>query len=395
MEHGNREKEKALHLTRRHGMTKRLLLIGGGHAHLFVLEAMRRRRRESEALVDAVLVSREVMMPYSGMLPGLVAGHYRTRECHVDLRPLAEAAGVRLVEASIDRIDLTQRLAMAQDAAWPFDLVSIDIGSTLDLSAVPGAETHAVGVRPVGAFIQSWRYLLDHIEHLPGPLHGIVVGGGAGGLELLLAMASRLAPYRERMKWSLVTRGDLLPGYPSSAVRRMTRHLANAGIALKTHLDVVRVDDGSIVLSDGSTAAFDALVWATGSSPQAWPAKAGLAVTGNGFIHVNSCLQSVSHPDVFAGGDISTDPSQPRPKAGVYAVRQGPVLAENLLRHAAGKPLQRYRAQHDYLSLLSTGPRHAVASWYGVTWEGDWVWRWKERIDRRFMQRFSPPFSDA
>lgn len=372
-------------------MAKKLLLIGGGHAQLFVLEALRERRSEIADLVEVTLVSRDMVTPYSGMLPGLISGHYRTSECHIDLRPLAADAGVTLTQAAIDRLDLSSGSAWAGESRWQFDLASIDIGSSLALSAVPGAADHAVGVRPVDQFLEQWRMLLSRIGELPGPLHGIVVGGGAGGVEIALAMAHRLAPYRERIKWSLVTRGSILSGYPQGTVARMTRHLAKAGIALKADVDVVQVDDGSLRLSDGSIASFDALVWATGSAAQAWPSAAGLASVDQGYIEINSFLQSVSHPQVFAAGDIATDPRQRRPKAGVFAVRQGPILAENLLRQAAGQTLRRYRPQSDYLSLLSTGPRHAVASWYGLNWEGDWVWRWKDRIDRRFMHRFSKP----
>ena len=168
----------------------------------------------------------------------------------------------------------------------------------------------------------------------------------------------------------------------------MARHLAAAGIALRSDTDVASVEEGMLHFADGGTAAFDALLWATGAGAQPWVAQSGLACV-DGFAHVDSHLRSVSHPHVFAAGDIATDPLQPRAKAGVYAVRQGPVLAENLLRTEAGQPLAAYVAQQGHLSLVSTGGRHALAAWRGMTWEGDWVWRWKDAIDRRFMQRFT------
>ena len=224
--------------------------------------------------------------------------------------------------------------------------------------------------------------------------HLVVVGGGAGGAEAALALAARLAPWRAQVKCSLVTAGELLPGYPRRAARLLARHLAQAGVALRLHARVVTVEDGRLLFADGSAAAFDRLLWATGSAPQTWPAASGLACDAAGFVAVNRHLQSISHPEVFAAGDIASCAQDPRPKAGVFAVRQGPFLAENLLRRAL-QPQRRllsYRPQRDYLSLLSTGARHAVASWYGLVWQGDWVWRWKDRIDRRFMQRFSAPF---
>jgi NADH dehydrogenase FAD-containing subunit len=172
----------------------------------------------------------------------------------------------------------------------------------------------------------------------------------------------------------------------------MTARLAAAGVAIRTGSPIARVEADHLVFADGSIAACDQVLWATGSAAAQWPSAAGLACVDDGFISVNQYLQSVSHPHVFAAGDMATDITQRRPKAGVFAVRQGPVLAANLLHHAAGQPLLAYRAQRHYLSILSGGGRHAVACWYGLVWQGSWVWQWKNRIDRRFMQRFSPPF---
>ncbi len=378
-------------------MRKRLLLIGGGHAHLFVLEALRRRRAEWRDRLEVTLLARELHTPYSGMLPGLIAGHYRPRECHVDLQPLAAGAGVALQTAEVDRIDFSTRIAYAGAHAWPFDIVSLDIGSAPPLAAVPGAVQHACGIKPIPAFLERWRQLQAQLEQQTRPLHLVVVGGGAGGVEAALAMAYRLGAERERMRCSLVTASELLPGYPRRTARMVARHLAAAGVALRSEARVTSVQPGRLLFADGSAASFDQLLWATGAAPQAWLAASGLARSGDGFVAVNRHLQSTSHADVFAAGDVASCAQDPRPKAGVFAVRQGPVLAENLLRHALQplQPLVAYRPQRDYLSLLSTGARHAVASWYGLTWQGDWVWRWKDRIDRRFVQRFSAPFESG
>lgn len=366
-----------------------MLLVGGGHSHLFVLEALRERAPEWRDRLEVTMVSRELQTPYSGMLPGLVAGHYRHNEAHVNLAPLAAAAGVELVQASIVALDPDARLAVdAEGRQWAFDIASLDIGSTPPLSQVPGAARHALGVKPVDVFLQEWRTLQARAGELVRPVHIVVVGGGAGGVELALALAHRMASRSDRLGWSLVTRGKLLPGYPRAAARRMARHLAAAGIAVRSDTDVARVEQGMVHFADGGSAAFDALLWATGAGAQPWVAQSGLACI-DGFVHVDSQLRSVSHPHLFAAGDIATDPLQPRAKAGVYAVRQGPVLADNLLRTATGQPLAAYLAQRGHLSLVSTGGRHALAAWRGLTCEGDWVWRWKDAIDRRFMQRFT------
>lgn len=376
-------------------MRKRLLLIGGGHAHLFVLEALRRRRAEWQDRLEVTLLSRDLQTPYSGMVPGLLAGHYRPRECHIDLLPLAASAGVTLAQASVDRIDFSAQQALAGAQRWPFDLVSLDIGSAPDLSTIPGAAQHAFGIKPISQFLDQWRYFQSALEQRARPLHLVVVGGGAGGVEAVLAMAYRLGADRSRVKWSLVTGSELLPGYPRRTARLMARHLAAAGVALRRDARVAAVEPGKLLFADGASAAFDSVLWATGAAPPAWLAECAMARGDDGFVAVDRCLQSISHPQLFAAGDIATVVGEPRPKAGVFAVRQGPTLGENLLRQALApsQPLLRYRPQRDYLSLLSTGPRHAVASWYGLAWQGAWVWRWKDRIDQRFMRRFSAPFA--
>jgi selenide,water dikinase len=374
---------------------KRLLLIGGGHAHLFVLDALRHRRHQWQGQIDVTLVSRDLHTPYSGMLPGLIAGHYRPSECHIDLLPLAEAANVALIQAEVRQLDLVRNTARSESGEWPFDIVSIDIGSTSPLLAVPGASDYAIGVKPIDLFLQQWRRLQDQITDLGKPVHIVVAGGGAGGVEVVLAMAYRLRGSRSRVKWSLVTRDELLPGYPRRAARLMEKRLANAGVALRSGVAVSRIEQGKLYFPDGSHALFDALVWATGAAPQSWVEASGVECVDNGFISVSSSLQSTTHAHVFAAGDIATNIRHKHPKAGVYAVRQGPVLADNLLRFAFNDTLRDFRPQRDYLSLLSTGDRHAIASWYGLAWQGAWIWRWKNRIDKRFMQRFTGPFAVA
>jgi selenide,water dikinase len=387
---------------------RNLLLVGGGHAHLFVLEALRRQPARWTDEFDVTMLSSTLQTAYSGMLPGLIAGHYRSSECHVDLRPLAEAAGVRLVEGAVDRLNADIGIAQAAGAEWPYDVASIDIGSLPPLHAVPGAAQFAIGIKPIDRFLDAWTRLQQesgdtqrtsaagHSAQRNGPVpHVVVVGGGAGGVELALAMAWRLKRTGKPVRFSLVTRGALLPEHPAR-VRRLARQaLAAASVAVQADSGVVRVELGVLHVEGGGSAAFDVLIWATGAAPQSWIGHTGLVCTADGFIVQDALLRSVSHPNVFAAGDIATQPGQPQPKAGVFAVRQGPVLAENLLRAMAGEPGMPYTPQRHMLSLLATGGRHAIASWHGFGWQGDWVWRWKNRIDRRFMARFAAPFPQA
>ncbi|MDB5855631.1 MAG: hypothetical protein JWR22_3672 [Herminiimonas sp.] len=389
------------------GLGKRkLVLVGGGHAHLFVLEALRRQPSRWKGQFDATMLSSTLHTAYSGMLPGLIAGHYRSSECHVDLRPLAESAGVRLIEATVDRLDADAGVVGAAGVEWPYEMASIDIGSQPPLDAVPGASQFAVGIKPVDRFLGAWAHLQQQTSEaasgsagaadptaLGGRVpHVVVVGGGAGGVELVLAMAWRLKRTGKGARFSLVTRGPVLQDHPARVRRLAEKALASGGVAVRAGTGVVQVDKGVLQLDGGGSAAWDVLLWATGAAPQAWVRHTGLACTTDGFIVQDNQLRSTSHPNVFAAGDIATQLAQPQPKAGVFAVRQGPVLAENLLRAMAEEPCLPYVPQAHMLSLLATGGQNAIASWHGFGWQGDWVWQWKDRIDRKFMARFTPPF---
>ncbi|MBK4734867.1 FAD-dependent oxidoreductase [Noviherbaspirillum pedocola] len=366
----------------------RLLLIGGGHSHLFVLEALGRLAPSQRAGIKATLVTRELHTPYSGMLPGLVAGHYAAAETHIDLLPPAAHAGVDIVQARIGALDPLARRARADDGrGWDFDVVSIDIGSTPPVWQVSGAAAHALPVKPVGDFLAGWQRIQALATRRTRVARLVVVGAGAGGVELALAMAYRMKVAGVSMHCTLLGR-SLLGGYPARAARLAMRRMQEAGIDVFMGAEVKAVEEGRLHLNDGRAIAHDALIWATGAGAQPWLAQSGLACR-DGFIEVDDCLRSTSHAQVFAAGDAASHAGMPWLKSGVIAVRQGPILAENLLRSMRGEPLLAYHAQRSHLALISTGGRHAIACWRGMAWQGDWVWKWKDAIDRRFIERFS------
>jgi selenide,water dikinase len=219
----------------------------------------------------------------------------------------------------------------------------------------------------------------------------VTVGGGAGGVELTLAMQHHMRQAGAQAAFCVVTDTDaILPGHAAGVRRRLERVMRTRGVAHHVRSRVSEIDAGLARLADGTVIPADYVVWATGASAPAWLREAGLAIDSRGFVLVGETLQSRSHPEVFAAGDVATVERHPRPKSGVYAVRQGPPLAENLGRTLAGTRPERYLPQRVALALISTGDRHAIASWGPLSWEGDWVWRWKDRIDRRFMAQYRP-----
>ncbi len=379
-------------------VTRRLLLAGGGHAHVAVLDALARtplRDADGQA-VEVTLVSPFERQVYSGMLPGWVAGHYMLEQCVIPLGPLARRAGAAFVQAHVARLDLDNRIAYTEAAqTLAFDFISIDTGPVLDLDLVAGTREHGIALRPIEGFIAVWQRL--HAQVAVNTLQGgepttlTVIGGGAGGVELALAFAWRARQAHIPLRVQLVSgTSGLLPTLPGGVARSAARWLPRHGVRLIED-DAVEIGRSTVLLADGGELNSDATVVAIGAAAAEWPRAAGLAVDGRGFIGINPFLQSLSHPFVFAAGDCASMIDHPRPKSGVYAVRAGPPLTENLRRAVAGRALRRYIPQRRALYLLSTGARHAIANWGNITFEGDWVWRWKDRIDRRFVARYAAP----
>jgi selenide,water dikinase len=356
-----------------------IVLVGGGHAHV---EVIRKWAMSPVPSVRLTLVARDVATPYTGMLPGLIAGIYSVAETHIDLQKLCRHARVRLVHAPATGIDPeAQRLAIEGRPALAYDLLSIDTGSTPYLGDIAGAAGRVIGVKPVDRFLR-W---LEGMDAAPAAGETIcIIGGGAGGTELALALAWR---FHGKYRLALVSAGsDIVPEHNPGVRRALGNALTDAGVDLRRNRRVVAVDDAGVTLDDGNRVDARHVIATTRAAAPTWLGATGLTLDDNGFIAIDDCLQSISHPEVFAAGDVASMINHDLPKAGVYAVRQGPVLAESLRRVAKGLAPEPYRPQPRALALISTGKPHAVASWGPFAVAGDWVWRWKDWIDRRWMQ---------
>jgi selenide,water dikinase len=315
---------------------------------------------------------------------------------------LARFAGARLVADEAVGIDRSERrLLFRNRPPLRYDVLSLDIGSTPNL-AVPGAAAYATPVKPIAAFERRWRRLVERAREAERPLRIVVVGGGAGGVELTLAMQHRLQGMlgslgRPVPVFALVTGGGLLPSHNAGVRRAMRRIVDRRGIVLHTEAEVVGVERDGLCCADGRRIGFDELLWVTEAGAAPWLRDTGLALDQDGFVAVDATLRSVNDPRVFAAGDVAGVIPHPREKAGVFAVRQGPPLADNLRRALAGERLRPFVPQRRFLSLISTGDRYAIGSRGRLTVEGSWVWRWKDWIDRRWMRGYQelPPMRAA
>jgi selenide, water dikinase len=374
---------------------KDLVLLGAGHAHVAVL---RKFGMEPMPGVRLSLVTREVDTPYSGMLPGLITGTYSFDEAHIDTGPLARFAGARLIQAEAIGLDPeAKHILLNGRPPVPYDVLSIDIGSTPGGQGVPGVTEFAIPVKPIDRFLSRFEKARERILAKKGKARVAVVGGGAAGVELAFALDARLK--REIAAMGADPAGfvvtiisgnrTILPALPEGARKRVRRHLTARGIVVLTGARVEALDGRQITLSDGRAEPVDEVFWTTESQAAPWLRDTGLALDAKGFISIDSTLRSLSHRDVFAAGDIASLQGHELPKSGVYAVRQGPVLADNIRQHLDGRPLKTFRPQGDALYLISTGDGHAIGTRNGFSLEGRWVWRWKDRIDRAFMNKFN------
>lgn len=371
-----------------------LVLIGGGHAHVAVIKGLAMHPISG---VRLTVISSNSMTPYSGMLPGYLAGHYSLDESHIDLQRLCRFAGARFYRAAVDAIDpVASQISCIGRPPVAYDLLSIDSGSTPSHFGISGAQSHATPIKPVPVFLQHLEGLETALSQHNGAHHIAIIGGGAGGTELCLALRHRLRSRisanggnPDRLRFSIISNNaSLLPQHAPAIVRRMHRAVTQADIALHLMRRVTRIDASGITFSDGARLPCDTAILATHASAPGWLAQTGLSLDVRGFIQVRDTLESVSHPGIFAAGDIAALQSRTLAKSGVYAVRQGPVLLKNLRLAAQLKPGKAFRPQQRTLALISTGNAYAIASYGPIAIEGEWVWRLKNRIDRRWIQKY-------
>ena len=357
-------------------LSREIVLIGGGHTHALLLRQWGMNPLPGARLT---LINPAATAPYTGMLPGFVAGHYPRETLEIDLVRLARFAGARMIFGKVSGVDRdAQLLTIEGRAPLYYDIAAFDIGITSDMPNLSGFTEHGIAAKPLGPFASRWQ---AHLDGAAGPV--TVIGGGVAGVELALAMQHALG---DRGRVTIIEAATALQGIGDATRDKLLTALDQANIALIEGTTVVQVSQTEVTLSDDRTLASALTVGAAGARPFGWLTETGLDLE-NGYIAVGETLQSRNDPRIFATGDCAHLTHAPRPKAGVFAVRAAPTLTSNLKAAAAGKPLTSFHPQSHYLKLISLGGKHALADKWGRSVGGAWAWQWKDRIDRAFMDK--------
>lgn len=350
-----------------------LLLLGAGHAHLGVLRRWALVERPPGRIA---LLSPGPQAWYSGMLPGLLAGRHAAADCQVELLALCRAAKVELIISPVQSLSAAQQQVQLADgrslkARW----LSLNVGAQIATPPQQGDAMQLLAVKPFADFLAGWQQW----QAFPQPL--AILGGGAAGVELALALAGQVP------QLALFCAGHLLDGLSPGLRLRALGHLRQRGVWVREDCPISRIENDCLLSGDEPVWRGRRLLLASGAKAFAWPAHSGLGCDEQGFVLVAPTLQSYTHPTIFAAGDCASLAGAR--KSGVYAVRQGPVLAANLGAALRGLPLKRYRPQRHSLALLATGDGGALLDWYGHSAGGQLYGRWKDWLDKGFIRRHS------
>jgi selenide,water dikinase len=367
-------------------MMRRLMLVGGGHAHLHVLQQLARKPIPD---AEVVLVSPDDSHLYSGMVPGYIQGQYEASALRVDLAALVRCAKVTLVRATAEGVDVADHAIVTGAERIPFDYCSLDVGCDAAGAHVVGMHEHALALRPVARAVELRARVDALVAAATRPLVVTVVGGGAGGTEIAFAIERRLASTAHGGLVTIVEREREVLGAFAPEVRELAhRLLRERGIGLILGARVTGVSRTAVTLDAGATVPADLVVWMAGASAPAMLTRSDVPKDDNGYLLVDRSLRAVDGAPVWGAGDCVTMRDRPDvARAGVYAVREARILDRSLRSALGHGRRKRYTPHRSHLDLINTGDDKAILRWRGLSLHNRWAWRLKDRIDRRFVSR--------
>jgi selenide,water dikinase len=368
--------------------THDVVLLGIGHTNAHVLRMWRMQPIPRARLT---CVSNFPVATYSGMLPGVLAGQYPPEAMEIDLVRLCAASGARLILGNVVGLDRgRQELLFDDRPPLPFDVLSIGIGSVPTREGLESADETLLAIKPMQTFLERLKGGAD-LKPASQPLRISIVGGGVGGVEIAFCLPARLRAMNVARPLELTLihgHSRLVGGATDATAQRVRRTLEARGMRVILDRRVTRIERGQVTLDCGDSHQADAVLWATSAAPPPLLARLDLPKDDEGFLQTSRTLQSTADASIFAVGDSGTIAGENLPKAGVYAVREGPVLWENIRRVLRGQSPLEYRPQRGFLKLINTGDGSAIGEYKGVSFAGRWAWRLKDRIDRKFMAMY-------
>jgi selenide,water dikinase len=370
---------------------KHVVLVGAGNAHLGFV---RRFGMMPVERVAVTLVSEAPVIPYSAMVPGYIAGDYTWDDITIDLVRLCQASKVRFVAGRVQALEVDARqIRVAGRPPLTFDALSLGVGSLPTFPVELADADNSLTIRPMTALARKLDALEESLTTNPRPFHFVVVGGGASGCELTLAIHKRLQELAGFRITLLQGDPSLLPSFPEGTMKAFAKVFQERNIAVRVDARVTGADSSNLLIQGGERIAFDAVLWATQAAPSSWLRNSGLVVDAAGFLKVLPTLQTTSDPAIFGTGDCVDFEAYPDlPKNGVHAVRQGAVLFDNIAAFLHEEPLRPFEPQRYCLCLMNSADGQAILNYGLITWKGKWVRRWKDRIDRRWIQMHTPAF---
>ncbi len=371
---------------------KKLLLIGGGHSHAIGLVAPSVSALSLMNNIDITIISDGETSAYSGILPAYIAGYYSPEDVFIPIKKIAERKGINFILDSLIDINADLKYVVCQSGkVINFDVLSIDIGSTPKKSHIEGADLYSIPAKPVTLLLEKWQKIVNYYQDNPSESITLnIIGGGAGGVELALNMNRKLTTIlpNNQVTINLIHRGErLLENHNQWVSYKLTEILQVNQINLYLNSEVEKINQGEITLKSGDKIKGNYHILVTQASAPLWLKDNSINTDKEGFILIKNTLQTTNYDYIFASGDIATLKENSHPKAGVFAVRQGKHLFQNLVNFLENKPLKPYITPHNYLNIIGTGNKSAIASWGYLAWESPLLWYLKNRLDRRFMAK--------
>lgn len=366
-------------------MGKRVVLVGGGHAHLYSLKRADELVKRGAAVT---LVAPQRFHYYSGMGPGLLSRTYTPEQVRVDVRELATTGGCTVVRDRVVSVDAGARLlTLASGGALPYDFVSFNTGSRVPAERIPGAAEEAIPVKPIENMELLRSRVLDRSGG--GPCRVLILGGGPAGVELAGNLLRLARQETVQVEIALCEANErLLPGVAPRAGQIARRSLASRGVTVRTGAVAAGLEEGRAVFSSGDPVRYDVAVLTVGIVPHELYRESGLPTGSDGGLLVDASLRNAEHPEIFGGGDCVSFEPYPLPRVGVYAVRQAPVIFRNLEASLDGRSLESFRPQRRYLLILNLGDGTGLMTWGQWVMRGRWAFRWKNYLDTSFMRKF-------